>query len=177
MFGLRPVNYRTILISDELYLLSDCLYPVDYIDFIIKSSKLESNVAIYSGSIHELDHKHFDEYSDNIKLEVLKNLYFRKLIGTNDTVSRNFVVIPEQNIVASVDDPVLLVETPFMFKTRITNIKVRRMFEQSDRTFTGEINEFIASCKCRISESNDEQINQNVKQFIVKMCDELEAVW
>ena len=91
-------------------ILSVNFVPVDEDDYVVKTSKLETDVKIYNGNKYSY---HSDMISKN-PLEVFKGLLFRKIIGTNDTVDRNFIYIA--NRIISIDDPALFKETEYIFK-------------------------------------------------------------
>ena len=177
LFQLKTVNYRRLTLDGKLYLLSDCLYDVDYNNFIVKSSKLESNVNIYNGPIHGIDNSSIKSYLPHIQLDLLKNLAFRKLIGTNDTCERNIIIDPKLNFVASIDDPVLLTDTPFIFKKQITNKPLKTAYQNMIKEFGAEVQGFIDECTLRLLDSKKHDIPKNVVDYIINNYSEEEFEW
>ena len=167
LFKLKRVHTEVIEIDSEFYLMFDNLIPINENETIVKSSKLETNVTIYNGNLYILSSKEFSNLSDNVKLKVIKNLIFRKIIGTNDTCDRNIIVY--KNTVASIDDPVLLQETEFMFKTHIVNTQVRTSYEDAYEKNKKIIDDWLQEIRNKI-------INKKGKtwKFILNKIDNLE---
>lgn len=171
LFGLKTVNTRKVNIEGKLYAVFNCLYEVDYSQFVVKSSKLETDVKIYNGDIHPIKNTELETYSPVIRLQLIKNLIFRKLIGTNDTCERNFIIDPKGKFVASIDDPVLLVETPFLFKKQITNKTVKSIYTKWFEEFDEDIQIFLDTCCDKIMSS---RFSSEIVDFILQQCNEFE---
>ena len=172
LFGLVSVNTRIVKIEGEDYLLMDCLIPVNYDEYVIKNSKLETNVKIYNGDTRVLSSKLINTYEPHIQLEILKNLCFRKIVGSIDCCDRNIIVNLESKVVASIDDPVSLTETAFMFKKPITNKHIKNCYEELVEQFSDELDKFIDSC-VEITTKSD-SIPDEVKEFILEQCENFE---
>ena len=169
LFELKRIHTKVIKIDDKFYLMFDNLIPIDKTKTIIKSSKLETNVTIYNGDLYVLSSKNFIELDEHIKLEVIKNLIFRKIIGTNDTCDRNIIIY--NNEVASIDDPVLLQETSYMFKKHITNSNVRKSYEEVYDKDKDKITTWLNNIRDRINCNN--KISCVIKDFMLNQIDNL----
>lgn len=167
IFKLKRVHTEIIEIDGEFYLMFDNLIPINENETIVKSSKLETNVTIYNGNLYVLSSKEFSNLSDNVKLKVIKNLIFRKIIGTNDTCDRNIIVY--KNKVASIDDPVLLQETEFMFKTHIVNTQVRTSYEDAYEKNKKIIDDWLQEIRNKINNKKGK-----TWKFILNKIDNLE---
>ena len=122
-----PYDSRIVSYKKDIYLLSINLIPVTKNKVEIKSSKLESDAPIYSGEKFMFDHEKLDKLTTGEKENLLEILAFRKLIGTNDTCSRN--IIYYDKLFYSIDDPVLLTQTDFIFKKPLCD-QLKEKYEQ-----------------------------------------------
>ena len=170
--GLVSVHSQRVILDDDEYLLMDNLITIDDSEFVMKTSKLETNVKIFNGDAHFLSDKLIETYPPDIQLEILKNLIFRKIIGTNDTCSRNIIVNLETGVVASIDDPVLLHETPFVFKKQITNKHISNYYYSLTNKFNVELEEFIITIIETMNECED--VEDVVKNFIIEQANDFE---
>ena len=102
----------------------------------------------------------------------MKILFFRKLIGTNDTCPRNIIVNTSDLKCCSIDDPVkMTTETGFMFKKQL-NHNLKLQFNASLKSVWNQLYEFICQCSDIIL-SNQKKINNNeLVDFMLNVCDE-----
>ena len=170
LFGLKQIHTKVIKIDDKFYLMFDNLIPIDKTKTIIKSSKLETNVTIYNGDLYVLSSKNFVGLDEHVKLGVIKNLIFRKIIGTNDTCDKNIIIY--NNEVASIDDPVLLQETSYMFKKHIVNSNVRKSYEEVYDKNKDQITTWLNDIRDKINHNN--KINCVIKDFMLNQIDNLD---
>ena len=168
LLGLTSVNAKVVAYHDQYYLIMKNLIPINPSEQIIKSSKLETNVSIYNGPTYVLSSKEFSTYEPSIQLEVIKCLWFRKLIGTNDTCDRNIIV--HNNTVASIDDPAILEPTDYMFKKPITNTTIKKAYENTITNHEAELTAFIDSVYTKVEESD---LDEHVKEFIITQADNI----
>lgn len=96
ILGLPRTNVR----RDGNYMVADCLYDYDSNDSHICSSGLDRGSSVSNIRLHMWKHEIDDPVTER---SFLKALAFRLIVGTDDTVPRNFVVV--QQTVYSVDDP------------------------------------------------------------------------
>ena len=108
---------KKVCFGNQTYILSKNLIQIDQKKIVIKSSKIEENVSIYDGNKHFYSHELINLLTDEEILELLKILAFRKIIGTNDTCTRNIIYYDKH--LYTIDDPVLLKTTPYMFKIHL----------------------------------------------------------
>jgi hypothetical protein len=82
------------------------------------TTKLETNVrVVVPGSVPGWDHSKVKEDP----FAIMEALAFRKIVGTNDTCTRNFICCGGK--VYSIDDPALNKTTPYMWKTQLVKPK------------------------------------------------------
>lgn len=125
--NLNSLNVEIVEYQHQIFALMNNFIQIHYDLVLERSSKLETNVLIYDGPLYELDLKNLPKLSSERIVELLKILAFRKIIGTNDTCNRN--ILDYNNQFVSIDDPVLLDETNFMFKKAI-NITQANLFRK-----------------------------------------------
>lgn len=154
-YSSKKVRYES-----NIYYLSSNLIPIDENKVIQKSSKLEENVNVYNGNKYLYSHEYINILSQNEIIELLKILAFRKIIGTNDTCTRN--IIYYNHHLYSIDDPVLLKTTPFMFKVHTE--KYEKIYNKHIQSNFKEIQKFLLEWQDIIKNAND--ISDNVKSFI-----------
>ena len=97
--GLNHLNVEFINIFNQNWMKSDSLLDYDITKKVLKTSKLETNVYIYSG---ENSNVSFDDLNDDNFLKIIEQYLFRLLTGANDHCARNF--IKKDDIVYSIDD-------------------------------------------------------------------------
>ena len=100
-----------------VYYKQNCFIPIDPTKTITKSSKLETNVIIYDGDEYHYEHSYLQNFTVKEQRNLLEVLAFRKIIGTNDTCTRN--IIYNKGQLYTIDDPVLYNTTPNIFKTPV----------------------------------------------------------
>ena len=177
--GLTSENIQLRLCVDEvdeplLYIQADNFIDIDPNSVTTKSSKLERDVAIYNGPTYLYSDSLFPEMTDNRKLELFMCLFFRKLIGTNDTCNRN--IICTDDIIASIDDPVLYKRTPFMFKKQL-NDKLAKMYMTSLRKLWPWMSDYIRRCRKWLKSNLDQfELNTEEVEFITNMCIEMSDI-
>ena len=159
-------------ISDELYILSKNLVTIDPESVTIKNSKLETNVVIYSGQTNVYSDSKFNGFSEERKLEFFKCLFFRKMIGANDTCCRN--IICSNDTIATIDDPVLFKETDYMFKVPL-NERLSKMYTKALKEQWEGILTYIKKVKKTISK-NQFDLSDKELEFMKEKCDEMTKV-
>lgn len=130
---------------------------------IIKKSKLENNVNIYNGEHYHYNHIKLNDLNDDELLQLFKSLLFRKIIGTNDTCERNLIYI--NNKIFSIDDPMLLKETDFIWKKPLNKKLVNNYKEKLKKIFE-KLKIFIKDSESIIKENK--KIGEKEKNFIIK---------
>lgn len=108
---------RAVNIDNQIYFSQNCFIPIEATSTTVASSKLESDVTIYTGPKYFYDHGYVTSLGWDGELQLLRSLLFRKIIGTNDTCCRNLIYVGLN--IYSIDDPVLLQTTSMMFKTNV----------------------------------------------------------
>lgn len=99
------------------YLVFDCLIDYTHLPTRITSSRIEVDVKVPVGTSIQGWEKNMLKIPHLAK-QILVGLLFRKVIGANDTCSRNFMVI--EDTVYSIDDAALEKLTQRMWKTKVT---------------------------------------------------------
>lgn len=110
LLGLPRTNVRKY---KDNYILSDCLYEYDPTDFHICKMKIDKGKKISNIKLKGWEHK---ETNTTLERSFLKALAFRLIVGTDDTVPRNFIVI--EDTVYSIDDPAWNVEPKQLWKIK-----------------------------------------------------------
>lgn len=172
MLGLVSPKSRLVDYRAEKYLLSLNMADIqDPIKTITRTTKLETNVEVFDGNLNILNDKQILNYSLPIQAEILKLLFFRKLIGTNDTTARNFIVNLNKNICCSIDDPVKMVaENGFMFKKQF-NHNLKLQWEQSLANTWDIVYEFICNCS-DIVLAKQRTLGKQLTDYMLDVCDE-----
>ena len=155
-YSSKKIKYDT-----NIYILSKNLIQIDKNKIVLKSSKLEENVNIYDGNHYHYSHQLIHMLKQKEIIELLKILAFRKIIGTNDTCTRN--IIYYEGHLYTIDDPVLLKTTPFMFKTHVE--KYELIYNKMVQKYWNEIQHFLKEWEEIIK--NSEDLNDNVKSFML----------
>lgn len=115
---------HTNLHSSGSFLIQDCLLDYKKLETRVVSTKLESNLRVpVAASVPGWEHDMLRD--EEMAYKILEALLFRKVVGANDTCTRNFIVL--DRIVYSIDDAALGVDTPLMWKTGL--IKPRAAYE------------------------------------------------
>jgi hypothetical protein len=107
ILGLPRTNVR----QDGNYVVADCLYDYDYHDSHLCRSGLDRGCRISNLRLRMWKHETNDPVTER---SFLKALAFRLIVGTDDTVPRNFVLINQT--VYSVDDPAWNLEPKRLWK-------------------------------------------------------------
>lgn len=128
------------MIYRDGYLISDNFIIIDPKDVKTVSSKLEKDVILYNGLTGGCTSKTPEIMNDDELNEFIYCLLFRKVIGTNDTTFRNFLYVGGH--VITIDDPILNVDTPYLFKTKL-NEKVANVFIESFERFPELYKDFL----------------------------------
>lgn len=153
-------NYKVVRFRNQNYLATNNFIPIDKSLKAVKSSKLETNVSVYEGNKYFLNHKYVENLSNNEEIELLNVLAFRKIIGNNDTCCRN--IIHYNKHIYSIDDHVLLKETPFMFIMKLE--KFKNSYQKIVYKNFATVSDFLRKWQEIIKISDD--IPVNVKSFI-----------
>jgi hypothetical protein len=112
LLGLSRTNVRT----HGSYILQDSLIDYTKLPTRVMNTTLEKDIVVPAVStIPGWDHSMLKDAE--LAYEIMEKLLLRKLVGTNDTCARNFVVIGKK--VYSIDDAALGVETKFMWKVAL----------------------------------------------------------
>lgn len=161
LIGMNSPDTCLISINNIYYLCSNNLIPVDDTNVIISNSKLEHNVRLYNGDKYVLTDDKLKTLNDDEQLQLLKILLFRKFIGTNDTCNRN--IIYYNSTFTSIDDPILLQSSAFMFKKKL-NKDIAAIYNSMHKKHHDVLMEWLDNCINIISGSS---IANNYKQFII----------
>lgn len=119
------LNYEVLNASDGEYLMFRNLVRIDPSNTIVRNSRLETNVVTYNGDKGLFNHLDIKRMDNLERLMLLRELMFRKVIGTNDTCPRNIVYTTVNEgddtitTIASIDDPAKLIRTKLMWKTDV----------------------------------------------------------
>ncbi len=158
----------------SLYMLALNLVEIEPSNVVVKTSKLESNVTIYNGQTYVYHDSMFPQLTKAMKLELFKCLFFRKLIGTNDTCGRNLICTSD--VIASIDDPVLYKRTEFMFKKQL-NEQLSGMYMTALKQLWSKLNKYIKRCrKWLIDYAHRFELTNDEIGFMVNMCDEMNDI-
>lgn len=112
ILNLPNTNIR-ILEDDISYIIQDSLVDYTILPTHIISTKLETDICVPENlSVPGWNHDMVD--NTDLAYKILEGLLFRKVVGTNDTCTRNFIVI--DNIIYSIDDASLDIDTDYMWK-------------------------------------------------------------
>lgn len=152
---------KKVCYENGVYILSKNLIEIDQNKVVLKSSKLEENVTVYDGNKYLYSHELVNSLDDNELIELLKILAFRKIIGTNDTCVRNIIYFNKH--LFTIDDPVLLKTTPFMFKIHFE--KYESIYNKIVDNNFKKITKFLNEWKTIINDDVD--IPSNVKSFML----------
>lgn len=91
---------RTCTRRDGMYLVFDCLYDYSYTDNHVCVSGIDKGVRLSNIKLQMWKHEYKGQ---TVERSFLKALALRLILGTDDTVPRNFVVVDDT--VYSIDDP------------------------------------------------------------------------
>ena len=166
LINLSPLDYKIVRYKDNYYMLCNNLIEIEPGNIIEKSSKLESSVIIYNGDHfffrYEMLNDMDKELGSSLSLELFKILLFRKVIGTDDTNPRNIILF--DGMLSSIDDPMLMKETPYMFKTPLKEATCEACLKVLRKHFK-KLTEFINSFANKVK--NDDVLRQEYKTFIL----------
>jgi hypothetical protein len=117
LLGLPHTNARVV----DKFIVQDCLVDYSKVETKVVSTKIETNVRVaVPNSIQIWEH---DMLKNNeLAYSIMIALLFRKIAETNDTCTRNFIVIGSN--VYSIDDAYVGTETPYMWKTKLVTQKI-----------------------------------------------------
>lgn len=112
---------HTYMREEGEFLIQNCIRDYTKLPTLIQSSRWEKNVRVpVFGSWEWKDNILTQPEKYGILLQsLMEGLLFRKIVGTNDTCSHNFVIW--NNIVYSIDDRFLEKRTRYMWKKATTN--------------------------------------------------------
>jgi hypothetical protein len=116
---------RTNVRQDEDFLIADCLYDYDYEDSHTCVSGIDKGQKLSNIKLKMWKH---DFEGKTLERSFLKALALRLILGTDDTVPRNFVVIGET--VYSIDDPAWKIEPIRLWKIKNHTKKYTDMLDQ-----------------------------------------------
>lgn len=182
MFELSSPESRLVSIENLFYIVSKNMVQLDppgtseddlmyNTRTVRRTSKLESTI-IYAGNIHALEMD--GEYTPQEELDLLKVLCFRKIIGTNDTTARNILYYNHK--FTSIDDPVELQETPYMFKTRL-NKQLQDKYQKMYECHKQELNEWLKKCYNTMQRHPDPQVKKFATKKITELFKGKDIVW
>lgn len=175
------IESNIAVLNDKTYYKTTNLIPIYPLNVTTESSKLESNVKIYAGNKHVFEHKYIgflysndDQKRHSMHMTLFLSLAFRKIIGTNDTCTRNLLLVDGE--VYTIDDPALFKQTPLMYKSNVPKSFVHA-YEQQLHTYFDDILEEIARWMDVIDEAT--YLTQKQKEFMKDRCNELadEDMW
>lgn len=151
------------------YLISDCVGMNDNYDinkYILRTTSLETDVKISTNTINHWSHEYLTQ---NLELEILLVLAFRKCIGTVDTCNRNLIIDNINNKIISIDDPALFVEKPYMWSKALSE-KYKGLYESLVSKLWTELTNILNSWKIKINQSN---LDTDKKQYFINKINEL----
>lgn len=154
LYASKEVTYK-----NQIYLISYNFIPIEKYNTIIQSSKFEENSIVYNGNKFFFSYKFIDSLSQNETIELLKVLAYRKIIGSDDTFSKNILYC--NNHIFSIDDAVTLAKMPYMFVMHLS--KFQNSFNKAVLKYFNEICQFLNEWKKIIEDADD--IPDNVKTF------------
>ena len=154
-----------VIIDNNAYVKMPNFIPINPTNTIITSSSLERNVVIYNGNKYLFNKADLDNFDDDKELMLLLLLLYRKVVGSNDTCDRNIINI---DTLYSVDDPVLLKETRYMYKIEL-NAKYKVVYGKLLTKHWDSINTKITEWKNMIR--NDKEIVKHVSKRIINYMD------
>ncbi len=118
LLGLPHTNIRVL----ERFVVQDCLVDYTKVEKRTVSTKLESNVCVpVADSVPTWEHDMLND--PELAYNIMMALLFRKIAQTNDTCTRNFIVIGKD--IVSIDDAYVGKETPYMWKTKLVVQKMK----------------------------------------------------
>jgi hypothetical protein len=115
--GMNTLNVTFIKLDGKIWMKSDCILDYNKDNKELKSSKLESNIYIYSGDNSNIN---FDMISKNF-MEIFEQYLFRIFIGCNDHCVRN--IIEKDLKFYSIDDHCLDIDVNL---DELNKIKMRK---------------------------------------------------
>lgn len=116
---------RTNVRQEDDFLIADCLYDYNYNESHTCVSGIDIGKRLSNIKLKTWKH---DIEGTTVERSFLKALALRLILGTDDTVPRNFVVIDDT--VYSVDDPAWKKEPTQIWKIKNHNKKYTDMLEQ-----------------------------------------------
>ena len=141
------------------------------VETITRTTKIEENVIIFNGetSVYP-NHADILTFPQQIQIDILKCLLFRKLIGTNDTCARNLILT--SNNCVSIDDPALFSpDTQFMWKTQINNQKLKHSYITCLKNNWEHVMEFMDNVLKLLDEKKmNDLLNNDQIEFIYNQC-------
>ena len=161
MKKILDLPYLDIKIENDNLIMRN-LIEIEPNNVIVKKSKLEDNANVYNGEHYHYNHKKLDNLNDDELLELFKILLFRKIIGTNDTCERN--IIYNNNKLFSIDDPMLLKETEFIWKKPL-NKELAKKYKEKLKIIFDKLKLFITDAETKIREN---KIDKKEKDFMIK---------
>jgi len=148
LLDLPRTNVR---VEDDNFIVSDCLYDYDFKDSHICASGIDKGQRLSNIKLKMWKH----EFEGKIlERSFLKALAFRLIVGTDDTVPRNFIVI--DNTVYSVDDPAWKKEPLMIWKVKSHSKKYTDMLD----THWEWVQAFL----------EDWKENYDIGEFSINMC-------
>jgi hypothetical protein len=139
---------HTNMHSEGSFLIQDSLLDYKALATRVVTTKLEADVRVpVNGTVPPWGH---DMLSDGeMAYKILEGLLFRKVAGTNDTCTRNFIVIGKT--VYSIDDASLGVDTPLMWKLGL--VKPRKAYEAALDAAWYRLTETMARWRAALAEN------------------------
>ena len=159
IFNLKNLNVE--IEGDNLVMKN--IISIDPSNIVVKTSKLETNVKIYNGDHYHYNHNQLEKLENDEIIQLFKILLFRKIIGTNDTCERNIIHIDKKLV--SIDDPMLLKETDFMWKKPLNKNLANKYIEKLKNSFEA-IKTFIKDVEGKTK--NAKELPKKEKEFMLK---------
>lgn len=154
-YSSKKVSYK-----NQICILATNNIQIDKNNILTQTSDSEENMQIYTGSRYLFSHASVGSLSSNEIVELLKILAFRKIIGTNKTCDKNIIHFNKH--LYTINDPVLLLETPYMFESHLD--KFDKDYEQMLSNNFKKVPCFLNGWKMIIRNAQD--IPDNVKSFM-----------
>jgi hypothetical protein len=142
---------RTCTRRDGMFLVSDCLYDYTFSDYHICTTGIDRGERLSNIKLRMWKHEYRGQ---TIERSFLKALALRLILGTDDTVPRNFVVVDDT--VYSIDDPAWKIEPSNIWKVRTHKQHYSDMLD----THWTWVQSFLDAWK-----------KHDIGEFSVRMCD------
>jgi len=137
---------RTNLRRDGMFVISDCLYDYDVESYHICKSGIDKGERISNIKLKKWTHTPKNTIQER---SFLKALALRLILGTDDTVPCNFILIDDT--VYSVDDPAWKIEPQFVWKITAQKDYYSAMLDRHWEWVSSFLNDWLDAGLCDFS--------------------------